>query len=413
MSQKVKRRFAAIMAGFLAAVLLLSLILSLITPAFAANNSDEIAEEIYETNQAADALGEEAESLRQQAADRREEALAYVEKKLVIDQAVLSVEEDIDQIRAQLQQLNLDIADKQDQVDAALEAEADMAERYKTRLRAMEENGAENYWAVIFQATSLSDLLDRLNMIAEISRADQMMQEQLAQARALVEQEQAELETAREALNAKQQELEEKQGQLAELRVKTDEWIAQLVADNELLVLAQYEAEQQEAELRAASLALLDDYQAALQKETPSSSGSSGGSTSSSGYGSPLPSGTSWVTDAYGMRWHVIANEYRFHYGVDLAASYGTSIYAVKSGTVVKAASEYYNGNCIMIQHDDGTASQYAHMSSFAVSYGDYVSQGTVIGYVGSSGYSTGPHLHFELYINGATVNPMEYISIY
>ena len=181
MSQKVKRRFAAIMAGFLAEVLLLSLILSLITPAFAANNSDEIAEEIYETNQAADALGEEAESLRQQAADRREEALAYVEKKLVIDQAVLSVEEDIDQIRAQLQQLNLDIADKQDQVDAALEAEADMAERYKTRLRAMEENGAENYWAVIFQATSLSDLLDRLNMIAEISRADQMMQEQLAQ----------------------------------------------------------------------------------------------------------------------------------------------------------------------------------------------------------------------------------------
>lgn len=113
------------------------------------------------------------------------------------------------------------------------------------------------------------------------------------------------------------------------------------------------------------------------------------------------------------MRWHPIAGEYRFHYGVDLAADAGVAVYATKSGTVVKVATEYYNGNCVMIQHDDGSASQYAHLSSFAVSNGDYVSQGSIIGYVGSSGYSTGPHLHFEIYINGATVNPMEYVSIY
>ena len=158
---------------------------------------------------------------------------------------------------------------------------------------------------------------------------------------------------------------------------------------------------------------MLKEYNDAKRKEQAQYAASSSGSAGASGYLYPLPSGTGWVTDAYGYRWHPIAGEYRFHYGVDLAANLGTSVYAIKSGTVVKRASEYYNGNCIMIQHDDGTASQYAHLNSFAVAYGDRVTQGQVIGYVGSSGYSTGPHLHFEIYINGSTVNPMEYVSIY
>ncbi len=416
MSPKVKRRMAAIMAGILATVLLISLFLGLITPALAAKSSDEIADEMYEAEMEANEYEQQAEAFREQAAARREEALAAVEKKVIIDQAIMQVEEEVSEIRVELQQLNLNIADKQAELDEALAAEANMAERYKTRLRAMEENGEESYWSVIFQATSVSDLLDRLNMISEISQADQLMQEQLAAARALVEQEQAELERAREELNTKQLELEEKQDQLAELRVKMDEWIIELVADNELLVIAQLAAEEQEAILREESLALLADYNAARKTEQAqysSNSSSSGGTAGASGYVYPLPSGTGWVTDAYGMRWHPIAGEYRFHYGVDLAAGLGTSVYATKSGTVVKVATEYYNGNCVMIQHDDGTASQYAHLNSFAVSNGDYVSQGSVIGYVGSSGYSTGPHLHFELYINGATVNPMEYVSIY
>lgn len=412
MSPKVKRRLAAIMAGIMAGILLLSLFLSLLTPALAAKSSNELANEMYETEQEANKYEQQAAAFREQAAARREEALAAVEKKQIIDQAIQKVEEEVDEIRVELQQLNLNIAEKQTELDEALDAEAEMAARYKTRLRAMEESGEQTYWSVLFQATSVSDLLDRLNMISEISQADQLMQAQLAAARALVEQEQEELETARAALAEKQQELEDKQVQLAELRVTMDEWIIELVADNELLVIAQLAAEEQEAVLREESLALLADYNAARQKEQ-GTSGSSSASAGASGYLYPLPSGTGWVTDAYGMRWHPIAGEYRFHYGVDLAADAGVAVYATKSGTVVKVATEYYNGNCVMIQHDDGSASQYAHLSSFAVSNGDYVSQGSIIGYVGSSGYSTGPHLHFEIYINGATVNPMEYVSIY
>lgn len=413
MSPKVKRRLAAVMAAFLAIVLLLSLILSLISPALAAKTSDEIANEMYENELEANQYAQEAEELEVQAAAKRQEAQEAVDQKLLIDQAIVLVEEEVDEIRAEIQQLNLNIAAKQEELDAALAAEDRMTERYKTRLRAMEEGGSGSYWAVLFRATSLSDLLDQLNMIADISRADLMMQEKLAEARALVEQEQAELEQAREELNAKQTELEEKQAQLTELRTRLDELILQLVADNELLVLAQFAAEEQEALLREESLELLKAYNDALEKEMAAASANSSGTAGASGFLYPLPSGVGWVTDAYGWRWHPVAQAQRFHYGVDFAANQGTSIYATKSGTVVKATKEDVNGNCVMIQHTDGTASLYAHLSSFAVSYGDTVSQGSVIGYVGSTGWSTGPHLHFEIFINGSNVNPMEYVSIY
>ena len=111
---------------------------------------------------------------------------------------------------------------------------------------------------------------------------------------------------------------------------------------------------------------------------------------------------------------HGIEDVYKrqFHYGVDLAIGAGTPIYAAKSGTVVQSTMASVNGNYVTIQHSDGTSTLYAHMSSRAVSAGDYVAQGSVIGYVGTTGLSTGPHLHFEIYVNGSTVNPMEYVSV-
>ena len=100
------------------------------------------------------------------------------------------------------------------------------------------------------------------------------------------------------------------------------------------------------------------------------------------------------------------------HYGVDLAAGAGTPIYAVKSGTVTTATYSRVNGYYVSISHNDGFGSLYAHMTNYVVSVGDYVNQGDIIGYVGSTGWSTGAHLHFEVFYGGANVNPMDYISI-
>ena len=118
------------------------------------------------------------------------------------------------------------------------------------------------------------------------------------------------------------------------------------------------------------------------------------------------------VTCAYGPRIHPINGNQSFHYGVDLAAGMNTEIYATKSGTVTTATYGEANGYYVAISHGDGYSSVYAHMTNYVVSVGDTVSQGQLIGYVGTTGWSTGPHLHFEILYGGSNVNPMNYISL-
>ena len=142
-----------------------------------------------------------------------------------------------------------------------------------------------------------------------------------------------------------------------------------------------------------------------------SSSSSSSGGASSGGFAFPLAYSTG-VTCAYGPRVHPINGNKSFHYGVDLAAGMNTEIYATKSGTVTGATYGEANGYYVTINHGDGYSSIYAHMTNSVVSVGDSVKQGQLIGYVGTTGWSTGPHLHFEILYNGSNVNPMNYISL-
>ena len=116
-------------------------------------------------------------------------------------------------------------------------------------------------------------------------------------------------------------------------------------------------------------------------------------------------------TSTYGYRVHPITGNYSFHNGLDLASYQGTPIYASKSGTVTTATYNYAYGYYVTINHYDGFSTLYGHMTNYVVSEGDYVERGQVIGYVGSTGYSTGPHLHFTVYYNGSTVNPAAYIG--
>ena len=133
---------------------------------------------------------------------------------------------------------------------------------------------------------------------------------------------------------------------------------------------------------------------------------------SASGFLSPLPAGA-FVTDAYGWRIHPIKKTESFHTGVDLAANQGTAIYATAAGVVVAASYSDAYGYYVSLSHGNGYGSFYGHMTNYIVAPGDSVSQGQIIGYVGSTGvYSTGPHLHFEISVNGSTVNPMEYITL-
>ena len=124
----------------------------------------------------------------------------------------------------------------------------------------------------------------------------------------------------------------------------------------------------------------------------------------------PYPQ-NNYVHSGYGMRFHPIFQENRMHYGIDIGGTAGQNIVAIAAGTVSVATSNSSYGNYVMINHGNGTASLYAHMSSLAVKAGETVTQGQVIGYCGSSGWSTGPHLHFEIRVNGSTTDPLAYYS--
>ena len=113
------------------------------------------------------------------------------------------------------------------------------------------------------------------------------------------------------------------------------------------------------------------------------------------------------MSSGYGRRRHPILGYTRMHAGIDFAARYGSPIYAVTDGVVTYAGRHGGHGNYVRIQHGGGLATGYAHMSRIAADRGQRVRRGQVIGYVGSTGLSTGPHLHYELYRNGATVNPL------
>ena len=116
------------------------------------------------------------------------------------------------------------------------------------------------------------------------------------------------------------------------------------------------------------------------------------------------------MSSSYGWRTHPIFGNRRFHSGIDFGGGYGAPIYAAEAGVVVSASSRGGYGMTIVIDHGGGLTTLYAHQSRFAVGAGQQVTRGQVIGYIGSTGFSTGPHLHFEVRVNGATRNPMDYL---
>ncbi len=151
-----------------------------------------------------------------------------------------------------------------------------------------------------------------------------------------------------------------------------------------------------------------EEAAAAAAASGNNTSSNTSGSTQSSGYLRPV---SGRISSPFGNRIHPVTGKPSFHGGVDFAASYGTGIKATRSGEVIVKTYNSSYGNYIIIDHGNGIASLYAHMSGFNVSIGQEVSQGSIIGFIGSTGSSTGPHLHFEIRVNGTRVNPMNYLD--
>ena len=417
----MKKQRISILAGLLAAVMILSLLLTLLPASVSAASSSEIRNQLNDLKDQKKELAEQIAQVKGQYQASENEIEDMVNRKNSIDQQIALLHAQIDNINQQIAAYALLIADKQDELDEAQFRLDELNEKNKERIRAMEEDGNISYWSIIFEASSFSDLLDRLSMIEEIAASDQKRLKELSEAADLVASAQAELKSEKDELSETRQELDATQAELDDKRAEADALLTELVARGEEFqaMLDASEAlqeelmeqiAQKEKDLKAAEYQeWLATYVPPTTKPTGSDTTPSDGAPSSSGWISPLKSYK--LTSPFGMRKHPILGYERMHNGVDMAAPAGTPIYAAKSGKVTAASFQSGGaGNYVSINHGDGFSSIYMHMTRYIVSVGDYVSAGQVIGYVGSTGLSNGNHLHFGISYNGTYVNPMKYI---
>lgn len=334
-----------------------------------------------------------------------------VAQKEAIDQEITLLNSKIETTNAQIAAYSQLIADTQDELDDADEALRTLSYEHRERIRVMEEQGNLTYWQVIFQANSFTDLLDRITMVEEINAADRRRIEQMRIASDIVTATQMNLETEKQDLEAVRIQLAEDEALLAQRREASDKLLVELEkkAEEFQILLAESEVLQEELmqEIAAKEAELKEaKYDEELKRLAMK--------------GENPPSNATWITPVtgarltspFGQRLHPVLKVYRMHNGIDLAIAQGTPIYATRAGKVTRTAYQAGGaGNYVSINHLDGFASIYMHMTHYVVKEGQTVSAGQLIGYVGSTGISTGPHLHFGVSYAGTYVNPLAYIT--
>ena len=392
-------------------VLALVLAVSCLPMSGRAASSREIQEQIDALEEKSAAIQKEINAIQGQYNSNYRDMQDMVAQKESIDQELTLLNSKVETTNQQISAYSQLIADTQEELEDAQLELRQLSEQHRQRVRVMEEQGNLTYWEVIFQANSFIDLLDRLTMVEEINAADRKRIQQMRIAADIVSATQLNLETEKSSLEQTRVQLAEDEEALAEKRKQSDELLHELEkkAEEFELLLAKSEELQEELMQQIAAKekdleeAKYDEYLAklALQGENP-------------------PSSATWITPVsgwrlsspFGMRKHPVLGYSRMHNGIDMACAQGTPIYATRAGKVTRAAYQAGGaGNYVSINHLDGFASIYMHMTHYVVSAGQTVSQGQLIGYVGSTGISTGPHLHFGVSYAGTYVNPLAYIA--
>lgn len=368
--------------------------------------------------------------------DYLNEQIGYIQENInLLNQELENIGADINATQENITSLDADIESQQDEIDRNIEL-------FKQRLCAMYISSNETSASVILGSDSFYDIMSRVQMLNRIAEYDDELINSILDEIDSLEASKKELETEKLSLQMKLEEQEtrkkEKADEIAVLNTK----LLQTQAEIDRIAMAQADLEREKAEIEADNAALDAEIadiqaailaeqqrQAALQRQQQQNSG--GGSTytgpmnfnldaSAAGFAWPVP-GHSGITSYYGYRWGSL------HAGIDISDGgiMGAPVCASKGGTVIKTntscghnyAKSYScgcgggYGNYVVISHDGTYSTLYGHLTSVAVSVGSYVEQGAVIGYAGSTGWSTGEHLHFEVWANGSKADPMGFVS--
>lgn len=386
----------------LSLALALVLLLPLAGPAAVTDVSAVTQAEINALKGDAGKLASQKKDIQQQLKAIQSDKSAALKKKELLESQIAIIQDEIDNIKAQIAMYDQLIEEKAAELAQAEADEAAQFELFCRQMRYMEEQGEASYWSILFASSDFAELLDNYMMVEEIIEYDnrviddlQALQERVSADKAALEEAQAEQEQAKAQQMAAQQELESQEAEVDKLitEIKNQE--------NEL--------EAMERELAAAAKAL----DAEIKKKEKEYADQIAKVKSESGFLWPLAGSINTLSSLYGSRRDPITNKPGNHTGIDIPAAKNTPIYAAKSGVVItseKGSGSYWSyGNYVLIAHSDGTSTLYAHMNKRGVSKGQTVKQGDVIGYVGTTGRSTGNHLHYEIRVNGSRVDPLNY----
>ena len=412
-NSKRKRIIAAIIAGLLAVLMLGSTIFGAIGMASAASKS-ELKSRLAQIKEHKAEIERNLESYK---ADQAE----YAGQIGTLNNKIALTEEEIDATQDILDELDANIAQTEQELEETTQELENKKELFATRIRVMYENGDTSYMDVLLNSENFSDMLSNMEIVSQIMDYDKGVVAEYTALKESIEQMKAELESDRadkqdymDSLEDRKEELESDRADLKKLLAKLENDIEyaektarQMQADEDKVNAEIEELSRQEAE---AARKAAEAAKKAAQSKSASSSTSTSTVRASGSMVWPCPS-YNYISSNYGYRTHPITGKVSsFHKGIDIAASSGNPVLAAASGTVVKSYMSSSYGNYIVISHGGGLMTAYAHLSRRLVSVGDTVSAGQQIGTVGSTGNSTGPHLHFEVYVNGSTVNPMNYV---
>ena len=436
---KNRKRMVSILAGLMAFIMLLSLMLSLLPTRVNAASSSEIRKQINQLKKEKEEIKDKIAEVQEQYEQNEDEIADIIARKNVIDQEIQLLYTQIENMNEQLAAYNILIADKQDELDVAEDRYAVLNEENKLRIRTMEEEGELSYWEVLFKANSFSDLLDRLNIVEEIAASDNRRLKELSKAADDVVVAQGELVSEKDDMELAKQELDAAEAEMDAKRKEADAIIQELLAKADDLSALEDDFERQEAEFLEEIAKKEVEFDEAKQREweaymatyvppttappagstnnsTPSNSGSSGNSGgnvgTATGGGWVRPCSYTSITSPFGYRQSPTSGASTYHQGVDLDTGTGWPVVAARAGTVTIAGWGKAAGNYVQINHHDGFSSIYMHLSSIGVRAGQNVSAGQYIGATGSTGVSTGDHLHFGISLNGVYVNPCSYVPL-
>ena len=342
-------------------------------------------------------LDKQKKELQEKLKAVRADKYAALEKKDLIEGQMEVIQSEIDNCDDQIATMGDLITAKGEELVQTEAKEKAQYELFCKRVRNMEENGTLSYWSILFSSVSFSDLLDNFMMMDEIMAYDTAIMEQLQETRNQIEADKAEIEKAKaEQETAREVQVKAKE-ELAASQAEVDKLIEEISGQEELLAA-------QEAKLRAEANSIDAELRQTEEQMKPQINNV----PSESGFMWPLP-GHYTLSSLFGSRIHPITGRPNNHTGIDIPAPGGTPIVAAKSGVVTKSLHKGSYGSYVVISHSDGTSTLYAHMSSRAVSQGQTVKQGQVIGYVGHTGSATGDHLHYEVRVGGNRRDPVDY----